>query len=158
MDERRRTPTAPPILHHHLISESITLLVPFSAKKCIFSAGLVSPPLRTVDPKSAGSIRCQEVDFLTHTSNKKANILEELVSPDHKKTEKKMIGASLAKIRNREISRDCQELEHSIGEQLASLLYLEPDSDLMAISIAAELKRELASRLKEKATVGQKHG
>ncbi|KAL6544944.1 30-kDa cleavage and polyadenylation specificity factor 30 [Orobanche minor] len=40
------------------------------------------------------------------------------------------------------ISRDCQELEHSIGEQLASLLYLEPDSDLMAISIAAELKRE----------------
>ncbi|KAL6545382.1 hypothetical protein OROGR_009256 [Orobanche gracilis] len=56
------------------------------------------------------------------------------------------------------ISIDCQELEHSIGEQLASLLYLEPDSDLMAISIAAELKREEASRLKEKATVGQKHG
>ncbi|KAL6509545.1 hypothetical protein OROGR_022855 [Orobanche gracilis] len=51
----------------------------------------------------------------------------------------------------------CQELEHSIGEQLASLLYLEPDSDLMAISIAAELKREETSRLKEKATVGQKH-
>ncbi|KAL6556752.1 hypothetical protein OROHE_006628 [Orobanche hederae] len=31
-----------------------------------------------------------------------ANILEELVSSDHKKTEKKMIGASLAKIRNPE--------------------------------------------------------
>ncbi|XP_048334849.2 30-kDa cleavage and polyadenylation specificity factor 30 [Ziziphus jujuba] len=40
------------------------------------------------------------------------------------------------------ISRDCQELEPSIGEQLASLLYLEPDSELMAISIAAESKRE----------------
>ncbi|CAA0827573.1 30-kDa cleavage and polyadenylation specificity factor 30 [Striga hermonthica] len=40
------------------------------------------------------------------------------------------------------ISRDCQELEPSVGEQLASLLYLEPDSDLMAVSIAAELKRE----------------
>ncbi|BFG28203.1 hypothetical protein CerSpe_144770 [Prunus speciosa] len=40
------------------------------------------------------------------------------------------------------ISRDCQELEPSIGEQLASLLYLEPDSELMAVSIAAESKRE----------------
>ncbi|GJU61346.1 30-kDa cleavage and polyadenylation specificity factor 30 [Tanacetum coccineum] len=40
------------------------------------------------------------------------------------------------------ISRDCQELEPSIGEQLASLLYLEPDSELMAISLAAEAKRE----------------
>ncbi|GER48911.1 cleavage and polyadenylation specificity factor30 [Striga asiatica] len=40
------------------------------------------------------------------------------------------------------ISRDCQELEPSVGEQLASLLYLEPDSDLMAVSISAELKRE----------------
>ncbi|CAL5184119.1 unnamed protein product [Lathyrus oleraceus] len=40
------------------------------------------------------------------------------------------------------ISRDCQELEPSIGEQLASLLYVEPDSELMAISIAAESKRE----------------
>ncbi|XP_065629589.1 30-kDa cleavage and polyadenylation specificity factor 30 [Quercus suber] len=40
------------------------------------------------------------------------------------------------------ISRDCQELEPSVGEQLASLLYLEPDSELMAISIAAESKRE----------------
>ncbi|KAJ7969091.1 30-kDa cleavage and polyadenylation specificity factor 30-like [Quillaja saponaria] len=40
------------------------------------------------------------------------------------------------------ISRDCQELEPAIGEQLASLLYLEPDSELMAISIAAESKRE----------------
>ncbi|KAI3681044.1 hypothetical protein L6452_35826 [Arctium lappa] len=40
------------------------------------------------------------------------------------------------------ISRDCQELEPSIGEQLASLLYLEPDSELMAISLAAESKRE----------------
>ncbi|XP_048491177.1 30-kDa cleavage and polyadenylation specificity factor 30 isoform X3 [Beta vulgaris subsp. vulgaris] len=29
------------------------------------------------------------------------------------------------------ISRDCQELEPSVGEQLASLLYLEPDSELM---------------------------
>ncbi|KAI3741526.1 hypothetical protein L1987_59200 [Smallanthus sonchifolius] len=40
------------------------------------------------------------------------------------------------------ISRDCQEFEPSIGEQLASLLYLEPDSELMAISVAAESKRE----------------
>ncbi|XP_054804354.1 30-kDa cleavage and polyadenylation specificity factor 30 [Prosopis cineraria] len=40
------------------------------------------------------------------------------------------------------ISRDCQELEPSIGEQLASLLYLEPDSELMAASLAAESKRE----------------
>nr|XP_043620955.1 30-kDa cleavage and polyadenylation specificity factor 30 [Erigeron canadensis] len=40
------------------------------------------------------------------------------------------------------ISRDCQELEPSIGEQLASLLYVEPDSELMAISLAAEAKRE----------------
>lgn len=30
-----------------------------------------------------------------------------------------------------QISRDCQELEPSIGEQLASLLYVEPDSELM---------------------------
>ncbi|KAJ4981486.1 hypothetical protein NE237_032323 [Protea cynaroides] len=40
------------------------------------------------------------------------------------------------------ISRDCQELEPSIGEQLASLLYLEADSELMALSVAAESKRE----------------
>lgn len=40
------------------------------------------------------------------------------------------------------ISRDCQELEPSVGEQLASLLYLEPDSDLMATLLAAEIKRE----------------
>ncbi|KAG6423587.1 hypothetical protein SASPL_113988 [Salvia splendens] len=40
------------------------------------------------------------------------------------------------------ISRDCQELEPSVGEQLASSLYLEPDSDLMAVSVAAEQKRE----------------
>ncbi|KAG2320613.1 hypothetical protein Bca4012_056352 [Brassica carinata] len=29
------------------------------------------------------------------------------------------------------ICRDCQELEPSVGEELASLLYLEPDSELM---------------------------
>ncbi|RWW33506.1 hypothetical protein GW17_00001766 [Ensete ventricosum] len=40
------------------------------------------------------------------------------------------------------ISRDCQELEPFIGEQLASLLYLEPDGELMAMLIAAESKRE----------------
>ncbi|KAH9288169.1 hypothetical protein KI387_032286 [Taxus chinensis] len=40
------------------------------------------------------------------------------------------------------ISRDCQELEASIGEQLASLLYLEPDSELMAIACDVESKRE----------------
>nr|CAD1832071.1 unnamed protein product [Ananas comosus var. bracteatus] len=40
------------------------------------------------------------------------------------------------------ISRDCQELEPFIGEQLASLLYLEPDSELMAMLAAAESKRE----------------
>ncbi|KAK9696992.1 hypothetical protein RND81_08G008700 [Saponaria officinalis] len=40
------------------------------------------------------------------------------------------------------ISRDCQELEPSVGEQLASLLYLEPDSELVETLIAAESKRE----------------
>ncbi|XP_064940516.1 zinc finger CCCH domain-containing protein 45-like [Musa acuminata AAA Group] len=40
------------------------------------------------------------------------------------------------------ISRDCQELEPFIGEQLASLLYLEPDSELMAMLVAAESKRD----------------
>ncbi|KAM0907962.1 hypothetical protein ACQ4PT_015769 [Festuca glaucescens] len=40
------------------------------------------------------------------------------------------------------ISRDCQELEPFIGEQLASLLYLEPDSELTAMLVAAEAKRE----------------
>ncbi|KAL9224399.1 hypothetical protein vseg_000435 [Gypsophila vaccaria] len=40
------------------------------------------------------------------------------------------------------ISRDCQELEASVGEQLASLLYLEPDSELVETLIAAESKRE----------------
>ncbi|GAA0176021.1 RNA metabolism protein [Lithospermum erythrorhizon] len=40
------------------------------------------------------------------------------------------------------ISRDCQELEPSVGEELASLLYLEPDSELMAVWLAAESKRE----------------
>ncbi|XP_078166580.1 cleavage and polyadenylation specificity factor 30 isoform X2 [Carex rostrata] len=40
------------------------------------------------------------------------------------------------------ISRDCQELEPSIGEQLASLLYMEADSELMAMLAEAELKRE----------------
>ncbi|KAJ3679361.1 hypothetical protein LUZ60_017372 [Juncus effusus] len=39
------------------------------------------------------------------------------------------------------ISRDCQELEPSIGEQLASLLYVEPDSELMAMLAEAEQKR-----------------
>ncbi|KAG6495245.1 hypothetical protein ZIOFF_043039 [Zingiber officinale] len=41
-----------------------------------------------------------------------------------------------------QISRDCQELEPFIGDQLASLLYLEPDSELMAMLAAAESKRE----------------
>ncbi|XP_074272482.1 30-kDa cleavage and polyadenylation specificity factor 30 [Silene latifolia] len=40
------------------------------------------------------------------------------------------------------ISRDCQELEPSVGEQLASLLYTEPDNELMEILVAAEAKRE----------------
>eukprot|EP00250_Pteridium_aquilinum_P001349 c11558_g1_i1 orf=390-2630(-) len=40
------------------------------------------------------------------------------------------------------ISRDCQELELSVGEQLASLLYMEPDSDLMKSANEAEAKRE----------------
>lgn len=40
------------------------------------------------------------------------------------------------------ISRDCQELEPFIGEQLASLLYLEPDSELTEMLVAAEAKRE----------------
>ncbi|XP_021717647.1 30-kDa cleavage and polyadenylation specificity factor 30-like [Chenopodium quinoa] len=40
------------------------------------------------------------------------------------------------------ISRDCQELEPSVGEQLASLLYLEPDGELMVTLVAAESKRE----------------
>lgn len=40
------------------------------------------------------------------------------------------------------ISRDCQELEPTVGEQLASLLYTEPDSDLMKAAIEAEAKRE----------------
>ncbi|URE35641.1 zinc finger CCCH domain-containing protein [Musa troglodytarum] len=40
------------------------------------------------------------------------------------------------------ISRDCQELEPFIGEQLASLLYLEPESELMAMLVAAESKRD----------------
>ena len=34
-----------------------------------------------------------------------------------------------------QISRDCQELEPPVGEQLASLLYLEPDSELMVCSL-----------------------
>nr|GMD09648.1 30-kDa cleavage and polyadenylation specificity factor 30-like [Ipomoea batatas] len=33
------------------------------------------------------------------------------------------------------ISRDCQELEASVGQQLASLLYLEPDSELMVCNV-----------------------
>ncbi|MCO5594507.1 hypothetical protein L7F22_048539 [Adiantum nelumboides] len=39
------------------------------------------------------------------------------------------------------ISRDCQELEPTVGEQLASLLYEEPDSDLMKAANEAEAKR-----------------
>ncbi|KAH7287627.1 hypothetical protein KP509_32G067100 [Ceratopteris richardii] len=46
------------------------------------------------------------------------------------------------------ISRDCQELEPTVGEQLASLLYTEPDSDLMKFAIEAEVKR------KEEASIG----
>lgn len=48
------------------------------------------------------------------------------------------------------ISRDCQELEPSVGEQLASLFYMEPDSELMKIANETELKWET-----EKARVGQ---
>ena len=33
-----------------------------------------------------------------------------------------------------QISRDCQELEPSVGEQLVHLLYQEPDSELMVSS------------------------
>ncbi|XP_024357877.1 30-kDa cleavage and polyadenylation specificity factor 30 isoform X1 [Physcomitrium patens] len=40
------------------------------------------------------------------------------------------------------ISRDCQELEPSVGEQLALLLYQEPDSDLMTLAKESEEKRE----------------
>lgn len=40
------------------------------------------------------------------------------------------------------ISRDCQELEPAVGDQLASLLYMEPDSDLMKVAHEIELKRE----------------
>eukprot|EP00250_Pteridium_aquilinum_P005098 c15242_g1_i1 orf=556-2757(-) len=40
------------------------------------------------------------------------------------------------------ISRDCQELEPSVGEQLASLLYMEPDSELMKVANETELKWE----------------
>lgn len=40
------------------------------------------------------------------------------------------------------ISRDCQELEPTVGEQLASLLYMEPDSDLMKAANEVEAKWE----------------
>ncbi|KAG6541916.1 hypothetical protein Mapa_016641 [Marchantia paleacea] len=40
------------------------------------------------------------------------------------------------------ISRDCQELEPGVGEQLAQLLYIEPDSDLMEAAKQGEAKRE----------------
>lgn len=40
------------------------------------------------------------------------------------------------------ISRDCQELEPSIGEQLVHLLYQEPDSDLMILAKESAEKRE----------------
>ncbi|KAK4399411.1 cleavage and polyadenylation specificity factor 30 [Sesamum angolense] len=39
------------------------------------------------------------------------------------------------------ISRDCQELEPSVGEQLASLLYLEPDSDGCLAGSRSEKRR-----------------
>lgn len=37
-------------------------------------------------------------------------------------------------------SHECQVLEVSIGEQIVSLLYLEQDSELMAVTCAAESK------------------
>ncbi|CAM6088244.1 unnamed protein product [Calypogeia fissa] len=40
------------------------------------------------------------------------------------------------------ISRDCQELEPSVGDQLAQLLYMEPDSELMTLAKEGEAKRE----------------
>lgn len=40
------------------------------------------------------------------------------------------------------ISRDCQELEPSVGNQLACLLYMEPDSDLMKVANEVALKWE----------------
>ncbi|KAH7292579.1 hypothetical protein KP509_29G075600 [Ceratopteris richardii] len=48
------------------------------------------------------------------------------------------------------ISRDCQELEPTVGEQLASLLYMEPDSELMKVAIETQLKWE-----NERARAGQ---
>ncbi|XP_061373662.1 30-kDa cleavage and polyadenylation specificity factor 30 isoform X2 [Gastrolobium bilobum] len=49
------------------------------------------------------------------------------------------------------ISRDCQELEPSIGEQLASLLYLEPDSELMqSLNEKKRKQREWIQIMEEK--------
>ncbi|MCO5562154.1 hypothetical protein L7F22_015780 [Adiantum nelumboides] len=48
------------------------------------------------------------------------------------------------------ISRDCQELEPTVGEQLASLFYMEPDSGLMKVANETELKWE-----NERARIGQ---
>ncbi|MCO5613486.1 hypothetical protein L7F22_067763 [Adiantum nelumboides] len=48
------------------------------------------------------------------------------------------------------ISRDCQELEPTVGEQLASLFYMEPDSELMKVANETELKWE-----NERARIGQ---
>ncbi|KAL2620215.1 hypothetical protein R1flu_000420 [Riccia fluitans] len=51
------------------------------------------------------------------------------------------------------ISRDCQELERGVGEQLVQLLYMEPDSELMEAAKQARAKRE-----EEKARVGPAAG
>ncbi|XP_024536963.1 30-kDa cleavage and polyadenylation specificity factor 30-like [Selaginella moellendorffii] len=42
------------------------------------------------------------------------------------------------------ISRDCQEVEPSVGQELAELLYLELDSNLMAVANESEAEREEA--------------
>eukprot|EP00850_Spirogloea_muscicola_P005407 SM000024S07869 [mRNA] locus=s24:956493:960574:- [translate_table: standard] len=45
------------------------------------------------------------------------------------------------------VSRDCQEVEPSIGEQLVSLFYSEPDSALMGLAVAAE-RTQIEERLR----------